>query len=627
MHISRFTVNHHIASRLGLDQFPMNDLGTLVVLVGENGCGKTRLLEAVDWLLRRTRHVGFNQLMGLRKGQAAQKKRFDAFANEPPDDHYSFAAAGSDLEAYDKVLSPFDGFELVFDDCEKIDAALSTYCEHFDILRNSLTSNREHFAKLAVGVPRGDDETDPILIGAPLVYIDDVCMRNASDQDYEHIGLHSANRKIGDDYDRLQKLFIDLTGMKLDIANGHASLDGRNIHRTTFSDGQMALFRIVVLLHSKSVNDAAVPILLDEPEKHLHPARLISLVDALRKYLPRTQLWIATHSLALTAHLAAEQPRAIWFGADGRFERAGLAQEKVVNGLLGGLSGAEQISDFCVQADQFAACSFSADCLSPPETVAYKPDDPQVTQIHDFIALSDTRCLTIVDIGAGQGRLLDGLAQILGSELTKRVSYYAIEPNPTARAQCAQRIRHYFDDGIERVFACAQDYLALAQGDADVAVLINVLHEIEIQYWAAVLSDTHSLLSGAGSLLIVEDTRLPRGELAHANGFLILEADALCELFATDRSAEGIQSIITSRYGTRLQATAFKKAHLAAVTGSSIIRALQMQLNSTANSIRELRKSNRKPNYRLGHEHAYHTQLLANLTLAIEDLQKSRPQS
>lgn len=627
MLISRFTVNKHIASRLGLEEVTMSDLESLVVLVGENGCGKTRLLEAVDWLLRRMRYVGFSKLTKIRTNRAEKADFFNALASAPPDDPYTFSAAGSDLDAYDEVLSPFEGFELMIEPGEAVDEKLQAYCQHSDILRSPLISSREHFARLAVGVPRGDDVTDPILIGSPLVYIDDVCMRQASARDYETVGLHSPNNAVEGDYNRLRKLFTDLAGMTLDVADGHASLDGQSIHRAAFSDGQMALFRIVVLLHSKVLNDAAIPILLDEPERHLHPSRLIALVDALREYLPRTQLWIATHSLALTAHLAATQPRAIWFGAEGRFERAGLAQEKVVNGLLGGPAGAEQISDFCVRSDQFAACAFSADCLSPPETANYKPGDPQVKQIHDFIALANKQRLIIVDIGAGQGRLLDGLATTLGGELTKRVSYYAIEPNSTTRAQCVQEVCRHFDNGIERVFASAKEYLATVNERAEVAVLTNVLHEIEIQLWLSVLSDAHSLLCDTGALLIVEDTRLPRGELAHANGFLVLETDALCELFATHRNAEGVECIAAPRGGTRLQATAFKKAHLAKVTTSSIELALQKQISSAAIAIRKLRNSEREPNYRLGHEHAYHAQLLANLTLAIEDLQGLKSKS
>jgi ABC-type cobalamin/Fe3+-siderophores transport system ATPase subunit len=602
----------------------MGNLGSLVVLVGENGCGKTRLLEAVDWLLRRTRYVGHARLLKIRASRVEKAEFFHALSRDP-DDHYTFAAAGEDLDAFDAVLSPLQGFELTYADAEDVDAALSTYCTLSDILRNSSNASREHFSRLTVGVPRGDDPTDPLLVGAPLVYIDDICTRQAADLREERSGFYSEHKMIGSEYTRLQKLINDITGMCLNIADGQACIDGRGVSRTTFSDGQMELLRIAVLIHSRVLENAAVPLLLDEPERHLHPSRLVGLIDALRAHLPQVQLWIATHSLSLTAHLAAIEPRSIWFGSKGNFERAGLVQEKIVNGLLGGVTGAEQISDFCVRADQFAACAFSADCLCRPETVTYTEGDPQIQQIREFIAVESVRRMTIVDIGAGQGRLLDGLAHSLGDALAESVSYYAIEPNDATRVLCAQRVSRHFDDGHARVFASAQEFLASVAAKADVAVMANVLHEIEIEHWASVLQDTYTLLNDAGSLLVVEDTRLPRGELAHANGFLVLETEALCKLFAVEREAGSVQCITAPRGGARLQATAFKKPVLAAVTMSSIESALQMQRSITARCIRNLRKSDQKPDYRLGHEHAYHAHLLANLTLALEDLRALAP--
>lgn len=621
MHLTHLTINPHIASRLGLRENTMSDLGSVVVLVGENGCGKTRILEAVDWLLRRTRHIGHARLVKLRAAEVRQEQVFREFTVYPPDDNWTFAGAGSDLNAYKALLSPLEGFELAAADGEDLDAAIAAYCALSDTLRNSFTSHREYIARLGVGVPRGDNTTDPLLVGAPLVYIEDICVRQAAELAEEPMGLHSAHSGIDGEYRRLQELLFEVAGMRLSIADGQACLNERTIPHTAFSDGQIALLRVAVLIHSRALENAPVPILLDEPERHLHPSRLVGLIDALRVHLPRAQLWIATHSLSLTAHLAAREPRAIWFGENGHFERAGLAQDKVVNGLLGGPAGAEQISDFCVRADQFAACAFSADCLCPPETATYKEGDPQVQQIRDFIGGEHARRLTIVDIGAGQGRLIDGLSHLLGAALSDHVSYYAIEPNEVTRALCVQTVRRHFDDGTARVFGSAQQFLASAAISADVAVMVNVLHEIEIENWAAVLHDAYTLLANTGSLLIVEDTRLPRGELAHANGFLILETEALCELFKTSRSADGVRCVAASRSGSRLQATAFRKTHLAAITTSSIEGALLTQRDIAIRRIRELRRSGRKPDYRLGHEHAYHAQLVANLTLALEELQ------
>lgn len=623
MHITRLDILPYLTSTLGLEKNEMSDLGSLVVLVGENGCGKSRLLEAVDWSLRRTRQVGYAQLLKIDAGRAKQKRHSDAMLLGA-EDHISCSAAASDCEAFDKVLVPLDCLNFSSTGDEDIDVALSAYCALSDILRNPTISKGGHFTRLSVGAPRGDGLTDSLLAGTPLAYIDDVCVRQAAASSDESIGMYSPNRMIEDDYARLKEVLNEITGMHLDVIGENACIGGQRIDRTTFSDGQMALLRIAVLIHSQVLKDVELPILLDEPERHLHPSRLIGLIDALRKHLPRAQLWIATHNLALTAHLAAIEPRAIWFGSNGLFERAGLAQEKVINGLLGGATGAQQISDFCTRADQFAACSFSADCLYPPDTVTYKKDDPQIQQIRDFITGGRTRPMVIVDIGAGQARLLDGLAHLLNDSLLKDVSYYAIEPNDATRALCAERVSRHFNDGSVRVFASAKDLLASGPIKADVAVLANVLHEIELKYWEAVLLDAHTLLEDDGSLLIVEDTRLPRGELAHPHGFLILETDALCELFATCKDAHGVQHIAATRGGARLQATAFKRPLLAALTTSSIRSALHLQKSSAAASIRELRKSGRQPDYRLGQEHAYHTQLLANLTLALEDLALGR---
>jgi hypothetical protein len=622
MHIPHLTINEHIASRLGLQQNTMRDIGSLVVLVGENGCGKTRMLEAVDWLLRRTNHIGYDKLLKLRNNKERQHKVLDAMSRDWDGDHYTHSSAASDLGEYVSLLSPMDNFELAFADKEDTARALESYCALSDLMRNSSNPNRDHFARLAVGVPRGDRLADPLLIGSPLNYIDDICVRQAANTDSnESLGLRSANSGIEASYARLQEFITNLTGMVLGIENGHATLNGLSIARTAFSNGQMVLLRVATLLHSEVLQNTAVPILLDEPEQHLHPSRLIRLVDEIRKQLPDAQLWVATHNLALTAHLAAIEPRAIWFGSHGKFERAGQLPENVVHGLLGGPAGAELISDFCMRSDLFAACSFSADCLCPPEAVAYKSKDEQIEQIHKFIAPDANRRLTVVDFGAGQGRLLDGLVESLGDRLAEFISYYAIEQDPRNKEICTRRVGQYFGDGSVRVFYSASELFESVGANADVIVMANVLHEIPIEHWEVVLHDANSLLIASGSLLIVEDTRLPRGELAHANGFLILEAEALCELFCTNCGDSTVQRIQSRRAGTRLQATVFKKHHLSSVNHFAIERALRAQLKIAACRTRQLRDSKDAPNYALGRNHAYNTQLVANLTLALEDLE------
>jgi hypothetical protein len=62
---------------------------------------------------------------------------------------------------------------------------------------------------------------------------------------------------------------------------------------------------------------------------------------------------------------------------------------------------------------------------------------------------------------------------------------------------------------------------------------------------------------------------------------------------------------------------------VARVTPKSIDAALRKQQKIAVSQVRELRRTNQRPDYRLGHDHSYQTQLLANLGLAIEDLNAS----
>lgn len=315
MHLSCLTINSYTASKLGLHAGEMSNLESLVVLVGENGCGKTRVLEAVDWLLRHTMQLGYRNLLAHRD-QRAQSNRLLGFAGDWDGDHLTLAGAASDIEAFDAIVKPFEGFNLTAADGENVDATLAAYCELSDVLRNAQPI-RQHLARLTLGVPRGHMAKDPRLATAPIIYIEDICLRYAADLEAEPLGFQSAHGNIDRDYLRLQTLLDEFAGMRLEFINGKACIDRQSLDQMTFSDGQAALLRMAVLVHSRAIENIAVPILLDEPERHLHPSRLIGLIDGLRTHLPKAQLWIATHSLSLTAHLAAVEPRSIWFGSNG----------------------------------------------------------------------------------------------------------------------------------------------------------------------------------------------------------------------------------------------------------------------------------------------------------------------
>jgi len=532
-------------------------------------------------------------------------------------------AAGflADREVFDRLATPLDGLEIEFSPNEDQKLSLDSFSDIHQVMRAEVAPSAVYLDKLAVGVPRWSVENKALLVSSPLAYIEDICARHFwRSKDDPEVGMHTSDASASDRYESLVSCLKDLVGMSLTEQDGQANLDGMLLKNLPLSRGQQSLIRVAVLVHSGIMQGAPVPILLDEPERYLHPSSTISLVESIRSRMPNAQLWIATHSLSLAAHLHALDPRSVWFGRRGKFERSGLLPEQVVSGLLGSNNGAELISDFCSSSHKFAGISFSAECLAPPGVAPFREGDEQIRQIADFLSKQSDGGVRVVDYGAGSGRLLEGLSAMLADEVTTRISYFAIEPNKASATRCDELASAIFRDGRKRVFHTLDEFIEAEGEVADVVVLTNVLHEMGIETWEATLGQVVRTISGDGSLLIVEDTTLPHGELAHLNGFLVLEAQALCSLFNADRYGSGVVAISSQRGGARLQATAFAKGAIRIPDTRSIISALNDQLSSLIDKTLEMRRSEAKPSYKLGRQHAYYTQSIANLVLALKGL-------
>lgn len=620
MKISKIVVNDHLQKRLGLERFSMTDLGSVVLLVGENGCGKSRLLESVHWMLLRVRDISYASLLSIRQN----RDNLDPNSiNQIFYDDGALTAAGfwSDREVFDRLARPLDGLEIEFSPNEDQKLSFDTFSVIHQAMRAEVAPTATYLDKLAVGVPKWKIENEAMLVSSPLTYIEDICARHfwRSKEDPE-IGMHTSDSSASDRYESLVSHLKELVGMTLTEQDGNANLDGMLLKNLPLSRGQQSLIKIAVLVHSGIMQGAPVPIILDEPERYLHPSSTIGLVESIRSRMPNAQLWIATHSLSLAAHLHAIDPRSVWFGRRGKFERSGLLPERVVSGLLGSDNGAHLISDFCTSSHRFAGASFSAECLAPPGVVSFREGDEQIRQIADFLSTQSGCVVRVVDYGAGSGRLLEGLSAILADEVMSRISYFAIEPNGASATRCDELTSAIFRDGKKRVFHALDEFIEAEGEVADVVVLTNVLHEMSIETWEATLSQIVRTISSDGSLLIVEDTTLPHGELAHINGFLVLEAPALCMLFKADRCGSGVVAISSQRGGARLQATAFARSAIKSPDTGSIISALNDQLSNLIDKTLEMRRSVAKPNYKLGRQHAYYTQSIANLVLALERL-------
>lgn len=401
------------------------------------------------------------------------------------------------------------------------------------------------------------------------------------------------------------------------------------------SEGQKVLFQLACMLHARHASLKGCILLLDEPENHLHPSALNDVVDRLLGLLPEGQIWVATHSVPLIAHLVAKDPDCLWFAENGKFKPAGRSPESVLDSLLGGPDGARRVNELTLLPSRFASTVFLRQCLLPPGVIGYTERDPQLTQIHQVLSglREDGAPLCVIDFGSGRGRLLAELARAQdGRSLVSVIDYVAYEPHPAVADECQRLCMSLYGqvDGMSRSFSDLPSLLAARGGKfADVVVVCNVLHEVAPENWKLEFGGDSALahtLKEDGYVLFVEDYALPVGERAHEYGFLLLDEEQLVALFGITEQDIAEQRFTRSnhsspRYKGRLIAhlvSARCLKRLSPETTVRAVRALQEQSLSRLGAL--LASSNcAMSGSEYGRESALVTQLAANSTLWLRD--------
>ncbi|MBN1607477.1 MAG: AAA family ATPase [Polyangiaceae bacterium] len=424
------------------------------------------------------------------------------------------------------------------------------------------------------------------------------------------------------EWTRLEALVRDLLGASLTVdLNQEPNLFGRPIPECKLSEGQCMLLQTAVLLHAQSTKLEDLVLLVDEPECHLHPSAVVDAVQRIRDASRLGQIWIATHSVPL---LATVPPESIWFVHDGEASWAGRRTESVLDGLLGGSEGREQIAEFLRLPAQLASIRFAAQCLIPPGTVNTGPDDPQAAQLRDYCqsrAPVGDGVLRVLDYGAGKGRLLSAMVERWtdARPFADAVDYRAFEPR--AATELDDLVGSIFgENGMQRVFRSQVELSMLDQHSFDVVVMCNVLHEVPPEQWKHLFGSAGCmtrLLKPSGAVLILEDMQLPHGERAHRHGFLLLDTPQLHILTACTE-ADGARIQTRDVNDGRLKAHAVPAQLLGRTTtetAKAALACLQEQAREEVLSLRD-----KDPDSRNGHMHALWTQLLANADLGQRSL-------
>lgn len=174
-----------------------------------------------------------------------------------------------------------------------------------------------------------------------------------------------------------------------------------------FSPGERILFYMALFLILKKELRGGVRrcIILDEPETHLHPEALLKFVEALQEEFPEADLWIATHSLFLVPQFHFEN--IVYIENSQIIRRNSKIYEKLIDGMLGKGEAAANAQRFFASRSQWQYYEYLSECFLPPRVVdTVNPNDPQVNEVKRFIRTEEKREVKkILDFGGGSGRL------------------------------------------------------------------------------------------------------------------------------------------------------------------------------------------------------------------------------
>lgn len=424
-------------------------------------------------------------------------------------------------------------------------------------------------------------------------------------------------------YESLQVIIKSLLGKELTRSlNDEVLLFGQSIGSGSLSDGQSILLQFCVAIHAQAGRLSDLIVMMDEPEKHLHPAAMLEVINTVQKHLSNGQLWIATHSLPLLANF---DPDSIWWMDGKTITHAGSTPREVLEGLLGDDERIERLHSFLGLPAAMAINHFTAQCLGEPEAVMTGKNDLQLKQIRDALealTVKHQRKLRVLDIGAGRGRLISALAECMNDD-KHNIDYVAFDLSLKHQEECQNAIaRYYKEDSEQRWFGNQQDLKAAhSRGSMDVVILCNVLHEISPNKWLSGFFGQHGIvrhfLEDNGFLLVVEDTEMRVGEKAHEKGFLVLNRGNLKTLFEVNQTDTEFSS--ASAQNGRLIATLIPAQCICRARHETLIAALE-EVGSEASRQIEAIRSEPSITYKQGRRLAFYLQQFANATLSIQSM-------
>lgn len=621
MHITEVNISSEEAGA-GLGDIKMSRLGQVVLLAGKNGSGKSRILNRVMDALNNK--LTIDQLKTQRENVKNQKRNINTFeiaiatvSEDDPDGINTYKAAIQNSKQSLTISEEKLSWNLLQTDSEYNSYKGIPYVPGNGGLRNPNNENRGAIRNLAAKA----HETGIINIAnSALCKIQDL-----QDKWYEVTHQNSnaeqeEKDKVMHEYSQLKSIiekFLN-TELKRDIS-GDATIFGLKIGNAMLSDGQQALLKYAVAIHSHGASLDNIVLFMDEPEMSLHPSAIIEIIDKIIECIPNGQVWVATHSVPLLAHF---DTNCIWFVENGTVSHAGKTPEKVLASLIGNEEERQKLSDFINLPAQLALSNHAFESLMMPRAVETSKNDPQTLQIREEILqhLHNKERLRLLDFGAGKGRLLANMIENDDNldNLANKVDYVAYDEYEHDKKTCLSVLSKLYNDYEKRYY---NDFNKLYEvhdkNSFDVVVLCNVLHEIDPAQWLDVFRDggiISTILNENGILLLVEDHLMPVGEKPYEKGFIVLDTTELKDLF----SIQGELPYNDARKDGRLKAHRINRSDLIKITVDTKKKALESIHNKARKKILDIR--GKEANYTHGKEHGFWLQQYANTGLALSEL-------
>ena len=616
MPINKFFVPANELTDVGLQEIKMLKLGCFVALAGKNGSGKSRILNKLDWYSGQ-RNDYTKDSANIDRNILTYRERI----HNLPDDDLSQANSHGELNrlsnqrtiASERIISnitpAFGVLHFLPKKLELVDSRQSSKASLQGYYDSAKSSTFEHFHSLCFS------------------YIQKVQDRQLNVTHPNNSFELSIKQEAVQEYENLNSLLKLLLQAELGrTIDDDVTLFGKPLADTGLSDGQKVLIQLAVALHAQKGKLDNTVFILDEPENHLHPSVVIEFLEKLTDIAKSSQFWIATHSVPLLAYIAHKEPMSIWYVEDGKVSNAGSKPEQVLQGLLGDDEQIGNLSAFTSLPAQFATVRFAMECLTNPKVSANGKGDHQVAQIGNLLDFSASSVKSVLDYGAGKCRLLQGLAEIAeerGRILTDLWSYFAYEPSPENKEYNLEIINSIYGDSENRIFLNQDEFFNSKEDKSiDVVIMCNVMHEIIPNEWLTLFNKDSLIyrsLKDSGSVLIVEDQRIPVGEKAHKFGFLVLDSSHLRTLFSIkdDDCKKGLFEVFDYRNDARLKAHKISKEILLRIDAESRKCAINGVLVSAKEKIKKLREA--KPDYKNGQLHGFWTQQFANASLWLDE--------